>query len=66
MGELQDYSERMMRHATGLVACDPGVQAAFDDGTVVGWWSDEDLMRAELGRYAPNDIDLNRNRVRPY
>ncbi len=40
-----------------MVACDPGVQAAFDDGTVVGWWSDEDLMRNELARFAPNDID---------
>ena len=40
-----------------MVACDPGVQAAFDDGTVVGWWSDEGLMRNELTRFAPNDID---------
>ena len=40
-----------------MVACDPGVQAAFDDGNVVGWWSDENLMRRELERFAPNDID---------
>ena len=40
-----------------MVACDPGVQAAFDDGTVVGWWSDEERMRAELARFAPNDIE---------
>ena len=40
-----------------MVACDPGVQAAFDDGDVVGWWSDESLMRSELQRVAPNDID---------
>ncbi len=39
-----------------MVACDPGVQAAFDDGDVVGWWSDEDRMRAELSRVAPHDI----------
>ena len=40
-----------------MVACDPGVQAAFDDGTVVGWWSDEKAMRAELSRVAPDDSD---------
>lgn len=40
-----------------MVACDPGVQAAFDDGDVVGWWSDENKMRAELSRIAPHDID---------
>jgi len=40
-----------------MVACDPGVQAAFDDGEVVGWWSDEGQMRRELERVAPGDID---------
>jgi len=40
-----------------MVACDPGVQAAFDDSDVVGWWSDEDRMRAELSRVAPQDVE---------
>ncbi|MDH3860558.1 MAG: FAD-dependent oxidoreductase, partial [Gammaproteobacteria bacterium] len=40
-----------------MVACDPGVQAAFDDGDVVGWWSDEKKMRAELERIAPQDVE---------
>ena len=40
-----------------MVVCDPGVQAAFDDGDVVGWWSDADRMRAELTRIAPQDVD---------
>jgi len=40
-----------------MLACDPGVQAAFDDGDVVGWWSDEEKMRAELSRIAAHDID---------
>ncbi|MCH9695407.1 MAG: NAD(P)/FAD-dependent oxidoreductase [Gammaproteobacteria bacterium] len=48
--KLADYGLRM-------VACDPGVQAAFADADVVGWWSDENRMRAELTRVAPNDID---------
>jgi len=40
-----------------MIACDPGVQAAFADGDVVGWWSDETSMHRELERIAPNDID---------
>ncbi len=40
-----------------MVACDPGVQAAFDDGEVVGWWSDEKKMRAEMARFAATDIE---------
>lgn len=40
-----------------MVACDPGVQAAFDDGDVAGWWSEDTRMRTELARIAPDDID---------
>jgi phytoene dehydrogenase-like protein len=40
-----------------MVACEPGVQAAFDDGDVVGWWSDDARMREELKRVAPRDIE---------
>ena len=47
---LGDYGLRM-------VACDPGVQAAFSDDDVVGWWSDENRMREELARVAPSDIE---------
>ncbi|MDH3621257.1 MAG: NAD(P)/FAD-dependent oxidoreductase [Gammaproteobacteria bacterium] len=39
-----------------MVACDPGVQAAFDDGDVAAWWGDENKMRAELERIAPHDV----------
>lgn len=41
-----------------MVACDPGVQAAFDDGDVVAWWSDHRSMRRELARVAPGDVDV--------
>jgi phytoene dehydrogenase-like protein len=47
---LADYGLRM-------VACEPGVQAAFEDADVVAWWPDEARMRAELGRIAPQDVD---------
>jgi phytoene dehydrogenase-like protein len=40
-----------------MVGCEPTVQAAFEDGTVMAWWSDRQRMRAELERYAPDDIE---------
>jgi len=40
-----------------MVACEPAVQAAFEDGTVMGWWGDRARMRAELERFAPDDVD---------
>ncbi len=48
--KLESYGLRML-------ACEPGVQAAFDDGDVVAWWADETRMRAELQRVAPDDIE---------
>jgi phytoene dehydrogenase-like protein len=40
-----------------MVACEPAVQAAFEDGDVVAWWSDRERMRAELERVAPQDVE---------
>ena len=48
---------KLASYGLRMVACDPGVQAAFDDGDVVGWWSDEQKMRRELQRIAPQDVD---------
>lgn len=48
---------KLASYGLRMVACDPGVQAAFDDGEVVAWWSDEARMRAELARIAPHDVD---------
>ena len=48
---------KLSSYGLRMVACDPGVQAAFDDGDVVGWWSDEQKMRRELQRIAPNDVE---------
>jgi len=48
---------RLGSYGLKMVACDPGVQAAFDDNDVVGWWSNEAKMRAELSRVAPQDVD---------
>ena len=40
-----------------MVPCEPGVQVAFEDGSVLAWWNDAQRMRAELGRVAPQDVD---------
>src|SRR5688572_30759250 len=40
-----------------MVACEPGVQAAFEDGSVFGWWNDRARMRVELERHAPEDVE---------
>lgn len=48
---------KLASYGLKMVACDPGVQAALEDGDVVAWWSDEAKMRAELARIAPRDID---------
>lgn len=48
---------RLGEYGLRMVACEPGVQAAFDDGDVVGWWSDRTRTRDELRRVAPRDVD---------
>ena len=48
---------KLASYGLRMVACEPGVQAAFGDGDVVAWWSDEARMRAELERVAPDDVD---------
>jgi len=47
---------KLASYGLKMVACDPGVQAAFDDNDVAAWWSEEDRMRVELQRIAPHDI----------
>ena len=40
-----------------MVACEPGVQAAFEDGSVMSHWSDTARMKQELMRFAPEDVE---------
>jgi len=47
---------KLSSYGLKMVVCDPGVQAAFEDGDIVSWWSDEHKMRVELERTAPNDV----------
>ena len=48
---------RLGSYGLKMVACDPTVQAAFEDGEVMAWWSDAARMRAELERFAPGDVE---------
>ncbi len=54
---IQDL--KLAGHGLRMVACDPGVQAAFrdDGGDVAAWWTDSGQMRAELKRIAPDDVE---------
>src|SRR5216117_3812182 len=31
---------QLERHGLRMVPCEPGLQAAFEDGTVLPWWTD--------------------------
>ena len=48
---------KLASYGLRMVACEPGVQAALGDGTIIAQWSDESRMRAELARYAPADVE---------
>ena len=43
------------KHGLKMVACEPGVQSAFEDGTVVPWWTDHDRTVAEFAKISPTD-----------
>ena len=38
------------RHGLRMVPCEPGLQAAFEDGTVLPWWTDHERTVAEWAR----------------
>jgi len=39
---------RLERHGLRMIPCEPGLQAAFEDGAVVPWWSDHDRAVKEF------------------
>jgi phytoene dehydrogenase-like protein len=53
------------RHGLRMVAADPGIQVALEDGTVLPWWRDQKRTHAELSRYGRRDaeafFELDRN-----
>ena len=48
---------KLASYGLRMVACEPGVQAAFEDGDVVAWWNDRERLRGELARIAPQDVE---------
>jgi phytoene dehydrogenase-like protein len=40
-----------------MIACEPGVQTALPDGSVISWWSDRKQMTEELSVKAPYDVE---------
>ena len=47
---------KLASYGLRMVACEPGVQAAFEDGDVVAWWNDRPRLESELTRIAPRDV----------
>jgi phytoene dehydrogenase-like protein len=45
------------RHGLKMIAANPAVQVAFEDGSVLPWWSDHQKTHAELCRYSRKDAD---------
>jgi phytoene dehydrogenase-like protein len=45
------------RHGLQMIAADPGIQVAFEDGSVLPWWQDEKKTQAELCRYSRKDAE---------
>jgi len=45
------------RHGLKMIAADPSVQVAFEDGSVLPWWHDRQRTHAELARYSRKDAD---------
>lgn len=46
---------KLPQYGLRMVPCDPGVQTALPDGTIISWWNDRARMAAELDACAPGD-----------
>jgi len=49
---------QLARHGLQMIAADPGIQVAFEDGSVLPWWRDEARTHAELSRYSRRDAEV--------
>jgi phytoene dehydrogenase-like protein len=46
---------RLGAHGLKMIACEPGLQSVFEDGTVIPWWTDHERTVAEWSRVSPAD-----------
>jgi len=54
---------RLERHGLRMIPCEPGLQAAFEDGTVVPWWSDHDRAVQEFASSISESDAISFDRV---
>ena len=54
---------RLERHGLRMIPCEPGLQAAFEDGTVVPWWSDHDRAVKEFASSISEEDAMSFDRV---
>src|SRR6476659_10564279 len=45
------------RHGLHMVPCEPGLQVAFEDGTVVPWWTEHERTVQEWSRISAADAE---------
>ena len=45
----------LARHGLRMVPCEPGLQAAFEDGTVLPWWTDHERTVQEWSKVSTSD-----------
>jgi phytoene dehydrogenase-like protein len=54
---------RLERHGLRMIPCEPGLQAAFEDGALVPWWSDHDRAVREFARSISESDAVSFDRV---
>jgi phytoene dehydrogenase-like protein len=47
----------LREHGLRMVPCDPAIQVAFPDQTVVPWWSDRDRAAADFRKFSSKDAE---------
>ncbi|MEZ5500036.1 MAG: NAD(P)/FAD-dependent oxidoreductase [Steroidobacteraceae bacterium] len=47
---------RLGNYGLRMEPCEPGVQVAFEDGSVLAWWSDRGRLVRELEAVSPGDV----------
>lgn len=47
----------LQQHGLRMVPCDPAIQVAFPDQTVVPWWAERDRAAADFRKFSPKDAE---------
>jgi phytoene dehydrogenase-like protein len=54
---------RLERHGLRMIPCEPGLQAAFEDGTLIPWWSNHDRAVKEFATSISAEDAISFDRV---